>query len=248
MIRKAGNVMRLVICDDIPKELEMIREALDAYTEKRPEYHFVIDEYSTAADVLSAVEKGQTYDIALLDICMPSVSGTDAAEEMLAKSPEMSVIFLTTSNEYAVTAFALNATHYLLKPFSQEQFNAALDRAVKKTEDQDILFLACVDGMYRVCISEIVFIESQSYCLQCRLFSGEMVRLRMKLSQMFEEIQKYPEFIRVGVSYIVNLVFVRRISGNTMEMQGGVLIPIPRRSSEEVQKTYMEFSRKEVLK
>ncbi|MDE6389246.1 MAG: LytTR family DNA-binding domain-containing protein [Lachnospiraceae bacterium] len=240
--------MRLVICDDIPKELEMIREALDAYTEKCPEYHFVIDEYSTAADVLSAVEKGKTYDIALLDICMPSVSGTDAAEEMLAKSPEMSVIFLTTSNEYAVTAFALNATHYLLKPFSQEQFNAALDRAVKKTEDQDFLSLACVDGMYRVRISEIVFIESQSHYQQCRLFFGEMIRLRMKLSQMFEEIQKYPEFIRVGASYIVNLAFVRRISGNSMEMQGGVPIPIPRRSSEKVKKTYMEFCRKEVLK
>ena len=240
--------MQIAICDDIPKELEMIREALDAYTEKRPEYHFDIDEYSTAADVLSAVEKGKTYDIALLDICMPGILGTDAAEEMLAKSPDMGVVFLTTSDEYAITAFALNATHYLLKPFSQGQFNAALDRAVKKTEDQDFLSLACVDGMYRVRISEIVFIESQSHYLQCRLFSGEMIRLRMKLSQMFEEIQKYPEFIRVGASYIVNLAFMRRISGNTMEMQGGVPIPIPRRSNEEVQKTYMEFCRKEVLK
>ena len=49
----------------------------------------------------------------------------------------------------------------------------------------------------------------------------------MKLSQMFEEMQNYPGFIKVGASYVVNLVFVRRISGNTLEMFNGVKISIP---------------------
>ena len=179
---------------------------------------------------------------------MPGVLGTDVAEEMLAKSPDMGIIFVTTSDEYAVTAFALNATHYLLKPFSQEQFNAALDRAVKKTEDQDFLSLACVDGMYRVCVTEMVSIESQNHYLRISLSSGEVLKLRMKLSQMFEEMKRYPGFIKVGASYVVNLAFVRRISGNALEMFNGVKISIPRRSSEEVQKIYMDFCRKEALK
>lgn len=67
-----------------------------------------------------------------MDICMPGVLGTDAAAEMLEKNPEMGVIFLTTSDDYAIEAFAMNATHYLLKPFSQEEFDAAVDRTVKK--------------------------------------------------------------------------------------------------------------------
>ena len=70
----------------------------------------------------------------------------------------------------------------------------------------------------------------------------------MKLSQMFEEMQKYPGFIKVGASYVVNLALVRRISGNTLEMLNRVKIPIPRRGSEEVQKTYMDFCRREALK
>lgn len=242
------SLIKTVICDDIQKDLEMIRAALNAYAETHSELHFDIDEYGTAIDVLHAMEKEKVYDIALLDICMPGVLGTDVAEEMLAKSPDMGIVFLTTSDEYAVTAFALNATHYLLKPFSQEQFNAALDRAVKKTEDQDFLSLACVDGMYRVCVTEIVSIESQNHYLLISLSSGETLRLRMKLSQMFEEIQKYPGFIKVGASYVVNLAFVRRISRNTLEMLNRVKIPIPRRGSEEVQKKYMDFCRREALK
>ncbi|MDE7282357.1 MAG: LytTR family transcriptional regulator, partial [Lachnospiraceae bacterium] len=137
---------------------------------------------------------------------------------------------------------------YLLKPFSQEQFNEALDRAVKKTEDQDFLSLACVDGMYRVRVTEIVSIESQNHYLLLNLSSGEILRLRKKLSQMFEEMQKYPGFIKVGASYVVNLAFVRRISGNSLELFSGVKISIPRRGSEEVQKTYMDFCRKEALR
>lgn len=240
--------MRVVICDDIQKDIETIRTALDAYATAHPEYHVEIDEYNAAADVLHRMEKGEPYDIALMDICMPGVSGTDAAEKMLEKNPEMSVIFLTTSDEYAVEAFAMNAIHYLLKPFTQERFDAALDRAIKKTRAQDLLSLDCVNGVYRVWIREIVSIESQNHYLLLGLSSGKTLKLRMKLSQMFEEIQKYPEFIKVGASYVVNFDFVRGISGYSIEMQGGVKIPVPRRSVEEVQRAYMEYCRKEARK
>ena len=240
--------MQIAICDDIQRERETIRAALDTYAEAHSELHFDIDEYNAAKDILNAVEKGKTYDIALLDICMPGALGTDVAKEMLSKSPDTGIVFLSISAEYVVTAFEVNAIYYLLKPFSQDQLNAALDRAVKKTEDQHLLSLACVDGMYRVSVGKIVSIESQKHYLVINLSSGEILRLRMKLSQMFEEIQNYPGFIKVGASYVVNLVFVRRISGNTLEMFNGIKISIPRRSSEEVQKIYMDFCRKEALK
>ncbi len=115
-------------------------------------------------------------------------------------------------------------------------------------EDEVFLSLACVDGMYRVCTREIVSIESQNHYLLMKLSSSETLKLRRKLPQMFEEIQVCPEFIRVGASYIVNLSFVRKISGNALEMRSGAKIPIPRRSSENVQKMYMDFCRKEALK
>ena len=94
--------MRVVICDDIQKDMETIRTSLDTYAAVHPEYHIEIDEYNAAADILHRMEKGEAYDIALMDICMPGVPGTDAAEEMLEKNPGMSIIFLTTSDEYAI--------------------------------------------------------------------------------------------------------------------------------------------------
>lgn len=245
---KQEDKMQIAVCDDMQIELKKIRTALDIYTKQHPEYYFDIDEYRSADDALYALEKGKTYDIAFLDICMPEALGTEVAEEMLDKNPNTGVVFITSSPEYAVTAFALNADHYLLKPFSQEQFNEAFDRALQKKKNQDFLALACVDGMYRVCVREIIFIESENHYLTVSLSSGEPLRLRMKLLQMYEDIQEHPEFIRVGASYIVNLMYVRRVAGNALETVNGDTISIPKRSREDVKKRYMDFYRKEMLK
>lgn len=102
---------------------------------------------------------------------------------MLSKSHDMGIIFLTISSKYAVAVFVMSAIHYLLKLFSQEQFDIAMDRAVKKVVYYDVISLSCVDGVYRVRISEIVFIESQGYYLLLRFSSGEVLRMRKKYSK-----------------------------------------------------------------
>lgn len=95
-------VLKVAICDDIQNELKKMKTALEVYGEVHPELCFDIDEYHTALDILNAVEKEKTYDIALLDICMPGILGTDVAEEMLKKAPNTSIIFLTTDRKSVV--------------------------------------------------------------------------------------------------------------------------------------------------
>lgn len=240
--------MQIAVCDDVQRDMDKILAALDSYAKSHPQLRFDLDEYPAAIELLSEVEKGKIYDIAILDICMPGILGTDAAREILSKSPDTGVIFLSVSDEYAVAAFALNAVHYLLKPFTQEQFDAAMDRALQKAETKDLLTLPCVNGVYRVRMSEMIVIESQGHYLSVCLASGEMLRLRRTLSRMFEEMQGHSEFIRIGASYIVNLSFVRKIAANNMEMINGVRVPVPRRSGEAVQRAYMDFCRREAMK
>ena len=240
--------IKVAICDDVPKEQEKIAKALATYAKAHPALRFETDTYSAAIDILHAVERETVYDVALLDICMPGILGTEAAKGLLSKSPGTAIIFLTTSDEYAVEAFAMGALHYLVKPFTQEQFDAAMERAMQKTAGQDMLTLSCVDGIYRVCIDEIVSIESQRHYLSLRLASGENLRLRRTLSSMAEEVMGYSGFVKIGASYIVNLYFVRKVSATSIEMTEGSKIPIPRRSSEAVQKAYMDFCRREALK
>ena len=63
-------------------------------------------------------------DIALLDIDMAVMNGIILAAEIKRKNPDMAIIFLTGYSQYAVEAFALRASGYLLKPVSQEKLAA----------------------------------------------------------------------------------------------------------------------------
>ncbi|MCI8966827.1 MAG: hypothetical protein HFH75_04450 [Lachnospiraceae bacterium] len=132
--------------------------------------------------------------------------------------------------------------------FEIDEYSAALDLLHMVEKGNDYLSLDCLDGIYQVRISEIASTESQNHYLRINLSSGKVLRLRMKRSQMFEEVQKYPDFIRGRVSYIVNFDFARSIFGNSIEIQCGAKIPVSRRSVGEVQRAYMEFCRKETGK
>ncbi len=83
-------------------------------------------------------------DVVFLDIEMPGKTGLELAEELLALSPELLVVFATAFNQYAVEAFELNALDYILKPISKERLDKTLERIAKRrkpariSSDEDI--------------------------------------------------------------------------------------------------------------
>lgn len=108
------------------------------------------------------------YDILFLDINMPLISGL----EILEKLEEMPyVIFTTAYDKYAVRAFDMNAVDFLLKPFTRERFNKAVDKAVslisaKKEESakDEGLGLSFKEGEihYVVPYDEVIYLSSSA--------------------------------------------------------------------------------------
>ena len=97
--------------------------------------------YSSAFEMLDAFDKTGCPDIALLDICMPGMLGTELARDILRCSENTDIIFLTTSSDYAVDAFSLHAADYIQKPYTREKFGAALDRVIAMRQKTDQMLL-----------------------------------------------------------------------------------------------------------
>lgn len=70
---------------------------------------------------------GQSAQLALLDIDMPEMTGLELAERMKDKCPKIKIIFLTGYSEYAVDAYAIHASGYLLKPIGYDKLVAEID-------------------------------------------------------------------------------------------------------------------------
>lgn len=103
----------------------------------------------------------QPVDLLFLDINMPAMSGIDLAKRI---PPTVMVIFTTSYSEYAVEGFNLDAVDYLLKPFTFNRFEQALDKAIRlretvqNTQDES-LFLKANYGVVKLSPAEILFVE-----------------------------------------------------------------------------------------
>jgi two-component system, LytTR family, response regulator len=88
----------------------------------------------------SAVELIHTHkpDLVFLDIQMPEMNGFEVLETVGARKMPAVVIFVTAYDEYAIHAFEVNALDYLLKPFSDERFEKALQRAKSQLAQREI--------------------------------------------------------------------------------------------------------------
>ena len=71
---------------------------------------------------MAEVEKGTRFDIILLDVLMPGENGMAAAREIREYDSNVKIIFLTSSTEFAVESYAVDAWYYQLKPIRREDF------------------------------------------------------------------------------------------------------------------------------
>ncbi len=159
-------------------------------------------------------------DILFLDINMPGISGISFARS-LTNSPL--IIFTTAYPEYAVEGFELNATDYLVKPYSFERFLKAVNRALERMrENRDSgaangkILVKADKKLYALQFSEILFLEGQGDYIRIRTGQHSLVvhdTIKNFLSSLPEE-----EFMRIHKSYVINLKHIEYIEGNQVRI------------------------------
>jgi DNA-binding LytR/AlgR family response regulator len=91
--------------------------------------------------VLEALKflKEKKYDIIFVDVQMPGLTGLELVHVLRQFASPPKVVFVTAFDDYAVQAFELDAVDYLLKPFSKERLEQALQRAARRPGDSAII-------------------------------------------------------------------------------------------------------------
>lgn len=101
-------MIRIAFCDDDCSMLNSLHELLVLY---RAEKNERIDDYTfhSSLDLIAEIERGTQFDILFLDILMPGENGIDAAAEIRNYDKNAKIIFLTSSTEFAVQSYTVNA-------------------------------------------------------------------------------------------------------------------------------------------
>ena len=214
-------MIRAIAIDDEPLALTIISHFCSKSND------ITLDKtFTSQADALKYLDNFPV-DLLFLDIQMPAKNGIDFYK-MLQNNPM--VIFTTAFSEYAVEGFNVNATDYLLKPFSEERFLIAIEKVKKEFEinnEQSIethLTVRADYKLYRIAFQDILLIEGLDDYTQIHLTNKSKIVTRLSMKSILE---KLPEklFIRAHRSYIIPLNKVKSIQNKTILIQD-FIIPI----------------------
>ncbi|MFL9484632.1 LytR/AlgR family response regulator transcription factor [Chitinophagaceae bacterium LWZ2-11] len=210
--------MKAIIIDDEPLARSMVREYLQDHASIE-----IVQECNDGFEGLKAIQQHQP-DLVFLDIQMPKITGFEMLE--LIENPPH-VIFTTAFEEYAIKAFEAHAVDYLLKPFSKDRFNKAIQKIQQQPKAEDkteaVLETASLtmpaqsnrivvkDGgkIKIIPIPQIQYLEAADDYVKIVTKDGSF--LKKKTMQYFEDTLGVEQFIRIHRSYIVNVQLITRI-------------------------------------
>ena len=233
--------MRIAVCDDDEREIDHLSALITEYQSSRGvslESHFFHNSIDFLCDV-----KGGEYDLVLLDVVMPGVGGIKAAQELREKDRNVKIIFVSSSPEFAVESYSVDAYHYLLKPVEADALFLLLDKAGKEVSVQDErgFVLKNREGVVRISFAEIQFVEVINKKVSFHLTDGMIHEVTAALADLEGELLSRQEFIKTHRSYIVNLNCVQSVIINCALTKRGDSIPISRQRRNQVQSAYMNF-------
>jgi len=243
-------MLRIAFCDDEAAELKRLEELLDKYAAACGQ-EFVHISYKSAVELMADIEKGKRFDILLLDVLMPGENGMAAAREIREYDTNVKIIFLTSSSDFAVESYAVDAWYYQLKPVEKDTFFRLMDSACAacQKEQQHSLILRCKNGIVRLELDELVYCEVLGRTLIFHLKDGSVLESSGRLDELCSQLASYPNFLRPHRSFLINMEYIANIAARFVTMQGGAEIPVPHGKYSELKNRYLSyiFDRKQVV-
>ena len=232
--------MKIAICEDDTTQQNILTAALDSYRTPAGE-HVQYDVYHNGLDLLASINT-HPYNVLLLDILMPGFTGMDTAREIRESNEKIPIIFLTTSQEFAVESYRVHAFDYLMKPVDQNALFETLDRAFSMTEStlEKSILVQTAKAVYVLSLSQIEFVEINNRTLSFHLIDGTVKSISGRLSDYEEALLKHPEFLKIHRSYIINIYLMKALIQMSFITVTGNEIPISRNLLPAIQKRYIE--------
>ena len=209
---------KIITIDDEPLARSIVKEYLQKYAEME-----IVQECNDGFEGFKAIQQYQP-DLIFLDIQMPKINGFEMLE-LLDQAP--AVIFTTAFDEYAIKAFEAHAVDYLLKPFSQERFDKAIQKwkeqkvgSQKNTEDlletashspsQSQRIVVKTGSKIKIIpVHDVFYLEAADDYVKVHTQEGSF--LKNKTMGHFESVLNKTLFVRTHRSYMVNITEITRI-------------------------------------
>ncbi|WP_394914766.1 LytR/AlgR family response regulator transcription factor [uncultured Robinsoniella sp.] len=222
------RLVRIAICDDEPDSILRNKEILQACTGRMKCIADILT-YTNGEMLLSDIlEDDFFYDLILLDIEMPNISGMDIVQSIKPRLPNVRVIFITSHIKYAIDSFELSIFRYVPKDDLEKRLTYAVSDALKliMLENHKNYLVVTANRMEKVSFQDILYIQRDGKNSAITTFHG-VIKVRKSLQNVLEELDA-EEFIFIERGCIVNLIQVTQIKNSMIYLKNQIELPISR--------------------
>ena len=235
-------MLKIAICDDEKEFRDAAERMLKLYMEEKA-VSYQVDTFGVPSDLVDMTEKGTIYDIYLLDIYMPGITGMSIATELRSRSVYSPVIFLSSSTDHALEAFGVDATHYLLKPYTKDSFYVGMDKAMQSiaSHKNDSVILK-VDNDYRsILVSKLIYCEAEDKYQRLYLENGEKLLVRISGMELYKLLSEFDSFYHCGRAHIINLNHISRVTQSGAVFKSGMQLSLPHTVLAGLKKAFFDY-------
>lgn len=229
--------MRFAVCDDDVNQGEWIGRTL---RENFPGQGVTVDRYENGQELVEAIQRGEKYQILLLDIEMPQLNGVETAHKIKELLPDGVIIFVTSFYQHVTAALETSPFQFLLKPVKQEELIRQVTRAMEYLSGRDFTITLHYKGEETtVKASDIVFVESSGKYLLVHGRDRDY-RVMGKISRMEEQLHSHG-FFRIHRCILLNLRFVQRIEKEQVCCVTGERLALSKQNRQPLIKAYGQY-------
>lgn len=228
-------MIKVVLIDDEPLARSIVAEYLQSFSNIE-----IMQECNDGFEGMKAIAQHHP-DLIFLDVQMPKINGFEMLE--LLEAPP-AVIFTTAFDEFAMRAFEAHAIDYLLKPFSKERFDKAMEKWMKQKaapentqalldavasqqEEQHRVVVKTGSSIRIIPMPEVLYFEAYDDYVKIHTKDGYF--LKKKTMQHFENTLDPATFVRVHRSFIIQVAQITKIdSADEVLLKNGVRVPLSR--------------------
>lgn len=230
--------MKVAIIEDLAACREEIRSCLERYLDENYTGETpVTQDYESGEDFLSYGTK-ENWDIIFIDQYMNGLSGIDTAKKIRERDELVALIFVTSSLNHAIESFSVQASGYLVKPYSYQQFKKTMELA-RLDKIRNARFI-CMEKD-KILLREILWCSQDYHYVEVHTDKRGIFRFRMPFGEFTKYLIPYPQFLICYKGCVVNMERAERIDGLDFIMDTGGKIPFSGRDRKKIETLFDEY-------
>ncbi len=235
------SIIRIAICDD-ERDAIFLHENMVKNSLKACGIGYQIVTYTCGHNLLcDVIDDSFFYDLILLDIEMPDITGMEISEKIRPYLPNVKIIFITSHMEYAIDTYELSIFRYVPKHNLEKRLTSAITDAAKliELEAGQEYTIQTSNRSERIPYKDIYYIQRGGKNASI-VSSAGVSKVRKSLQRVYGELDT-SEFIFIDRSYIVNIIQIMKVGDSMALLKNGEQLPISRSRLQEVKQQINRF-------